>query len=182
MGTSNAIPQVKTSQLSPADLAHVLDVVDVPFVAGGSQSTKSRMPQPAALLAALASCEEARLRLALIPLLLRHPEYARHARSALCQMIPSAKIGFKCYYTAAVLLQRKYRERLTALLGDTVLLPDLFSGEVGMKDCSDPEQDLRALADLQKALTGRLINWQGTYEHGAQRLLRTLEGRKRCQT
>lgn len=181
MRLANVTASVETSPIAPADLAHALDVVDVPFVAGGSQSAAFRMPQPAVMLASLAACEEARLRLALIPLLLRHPEFALHARAALRQMTPAVQTGFKCYYTAAVLLQQKYQERLNALIGDTEPLPDLFSAELGMLCCSIPDDDLRALADRQKALTGRAINWQGTYEHGAQRLLRTLEGRKRWQ-
>ena len=119
------------------------------------------------------------MRLALIPLLLRHPEFAVYARTALRQITPTVQIGFKCYYTAAVLLQQKYQERLHALLGDTEPLPDLFSAELGLLGYSNPDDGLRTLADRQKALTGRSINWQGTYEHGAQRLLRTLEGRKR---
>ena len=100
-----------------ADLAHALDVLDVPFIVGGSDSTTLQLPQPAALMASLAASDEARLRLALIPLLLRHPEFALHAGAALRQMTPPVQTGFKCYYTAAMLLQQKYRDRLEALFG-----------------------------------------------------------------
>lgn len=178
MGVAIVTPPVEVTPIAPAELAHALDVIEVPFVAGGSQSATFQMPKPAVLLASLAASQEARLRLALIPLLLRHPEFALHARSALRQMTPAVRTGFKCYYTAAVLLQQKYKARLNALLGDTEPLPDLFSGELGMSGCANPDEGLHSLADRQKALTGRSINWQGTYEHGAQRLLRTLEGRK----
>ena len=179
MGLANVTPFVKTSPIAPADLAHALDIIEVPFVAGGFYSVTFQMPQPVVLLASLAACEEARFRLALIPLLLCHPEFTLHARAALRQMTPAVQTGFKCYYTAAVLLQQKYRERLNALMGNTEPLSDLFSTELGLLGCSNPDDSLRVLADRQRALTGRSINWQGTYEHGAQRLLRTLEGRKR---
>lgn len=179
MGVAGVTSLIETPPIAPAELAHALDIIEVPFVAGGSHSATFQMPQPVVLLASLAACEEARLRLALIPLLLSHPEFALHARDALRLMTPAVQTGFKCYYTAAVFLQQKYRERLNALLGDTELLSDLFSTELGLLGCSNPDESLRVLADRQRALTGRSINWQGTYEHGAQRLLRTLEGRKR---
>lgn len=176
------IQPANMSQIAATDLAHALDVLDVPFIAGGSDLTTQQMPQPGVLLASLAASNEARLRLAVIPLLLCHPEFTLHVRAALRQMTPPVQTGFKCYYTAAVLLQQKYRERLNALMGDAETLPDLFSVELGVPGCSNPDDGLSALADRHKTLTGRLINWQGTYEHGAQRLLRTLEGRKQRQT
>lgn len=181
MGVAGVTPLIETPPITSADLARALDILDVPFIAGGSDSTTLQIPQPAVLMASLAASDEARLRLALIPLLLRHPEFALQARAALRQMTPAVLTGFKCYYTAAVLLQQKYQERLNALVGDTEPLPDLFSAELGVLGCSNPDDGLSALADRQKTLTGRLINWRGTYEHGAQRLLRTLEGRKQWQ-
>lgn len=171
----------KADTIAAADLARALDGLEVPFIAGGSDSTTLQMPQPAVLMASLAASDEARLRLALIPLLLRHPEFALHAGSALQLMTPQVQTGFKCYYTAALLLQQKHRDRLETVFSRVHSLPDLFSAELQMSDWPDPDTGLRALADRQKALTGRSINWLGTYEHGAMRLLRTLEGRKRWQ-
>ena len=124
-------------------LAETLDALEVPFIAGVSHLMTMQMPQPAVLMASLAASEEARLRLALIPLLLRHPEFALNAWAALRQMTPAVQTGFKCYYTAAVFLQQKYRERLNALLGDTEPLSDLFSTELGLLDCSNPDDSLR---------------------------------------
>lgn len=86
------------------------------------------------LLALLAASDEARLRLALIPLLLRHPEYAGHATAALRLMPPAAQTYPKCYYSAAVLLQEKHRRRLETVLRWLDLLPDLFSTELGLPD------------------------------------------------
>lgn len=124
---------LKPEVLSPVaatDLAHALATLDVPFVAGGQHATAVETPQPAVLMASLAASDEARLRLALIPLLLRRPEFARHAAAALRLMPSAAQTCFKCYYTAAVRLQEKHRRRLETALGRVDLLPDLFSAEL----------------------------------------------------
>ncbi|HSN75653.1 MAG TPA: hypothetical protein VL334_11300 [Anaerolineae bacterium] len=169
------------SPVAATDLAQALSTLGVPFVAGGSRATAFATPRPAVLLASLAASDEARLRLALIPLLLRHSEFARDAAAALRLMAPTAQICFKCYYTAAGLLQHKYRERLEALSGSVDPLPDQFSAELGVPGRSYPDEALQLLADRQRELTGRSINWRGTYEHGAKRLLQTLERRKQWQ-
>lgn len=168
--------------ISPDELAWSLEVLDVPFIAGASPSPGFQTPPPAVVMSSLASSDEARLRLALIPLLLLHPEYSLHAVSALQSMSPVAHICFKCYYTAASLLQQKYRSRLDALVGHVDTLIDLFSTELGMTPGSDPDDGLRSLADRQRTLTGQYINWLGTYEHSVQRLLGTLESRMQWRT
>lgn len=165
-------------ELTGAELAQALAVLDVPFIAGGSRQPLAASPQPATLLASLATSDEARLRLALIPLLLRHPNYAHHAVAALRLMPPAAQTCFKCYYTAAVVLQEKYQCRLEAVLGRLDLLPDLFSAELGLSDQRYPDDALYNLAMRQRDLTGRSINWLGTYEHGANCFLHALERRK----
>lgn len=161
--------------MTGADLAQALAALDVPFIAGAPRQQVARPPQPAVLLASLAASDEARLRLALIPLLLRRPEFARHARAALRLMPPEAVMCFKFYYTTAVRLQEKHRCRLETVLGQVALLPDLFSAELGLAEQTDSDEALRALAMRQRDLTGRTINWLGTYEHGANCLLQALE-------
>jgi len=73
--------------------------------------------------------------------------------------------------TAAHLLQQKYWQRLHALFGDSPTLPDLFAAELGLPAFIDPDHGLQRLAERHRQLSGRTINWLGTYEHGAQRLL-----------
>lgn len=179
-----AQPVNKTSYqaLTAVDLAFALDELQVPFIAGGYRADGFNMPQTAELLAALAVSQEARLRLAVIPFLLCHPEIAPHVDVAARLIPPSARVGFKCYYTAAMLLQQKHRNRLDALLGQLKRLPDLFSAELQLPAWSNPDEGLNLLAERQKSLTGRAINWQGTYEHGAHRLLQTLERQTQCQS
>jgi len=162
-----------TVVLTPGRLVDALDTLGVRFLRGGSGATARA--EPAALLAGLAASAEARLRLALIPLLLARPEFAHDAGSALQQMSPAAAVTFRCYYTAARWLQVKHRGRLTASLGATQPLPDLFGEELGLAAYTDPDAALRALASQQQALTGRALNWYGSYEHAAHTWLRQLE-------
>jgi hypothetical protein len=42
---------------------------------------------------------------------------------------------------------------------------------LGLQTDGDPEENLKLLAQKHQLLTGRLINWYGTYEHAVQRLL-----------
>lgn len=164
--------------MTGAELAVALAALDVPFIAGGARQPVAAQPQPAVLLASLAASDEARLRLALIPLLLRRPELACHADAALRLMAPQAQTCFKCYYTAALLLQKKHRRHLETLLGRLDVLPDLFSTELHVPQLTDPDNALCILAARQRAFTNRSINWLGTYEHGADRLLQLLERRE----
>lgn len=133
---------------------------------------------PAHLIIQLATSQEARLRLALIPLLLRHPLLAEDVGRLVAQLSLSAQVVLKCYYTAAHLLQQKYCVRLQSLFGDLRLLPDLFTGDLELPTFTHPEQGLQLLAERHRQLSGRAINWLGTYEHGAQRLLTHYERRQ----
>jgi hypothetical protein len=62
--------QKKEHAFTPAQLVAALDSLGVPFLRGASGSAVTL--EPVALLAALVASNEARLRLALIPLLLAH--------------------------------------------------------------------------------------------------------------
>lgn len=167
--------QEKRSLLSSAQLIDALDTLGIPFLRGGSGVTTPI--EPAELVAALARSPEARLRLALIPLLLAHPEFSWSVVAALAQAAPDAAITLRCYYTAAYWLQQKYWRRLTAALGVTPRLPDLFRAELGMSTYADPDVALDALAARQQVLSGRVLNWFGTYEHAVQSWLHQLEQR-----
>jgi hypothetical protein len=159
--------------LTPSQLVDALDALGVPFLRGGCGATGK--VEPGDLLAALAASAEARLRLSLIPLLLAHPEYSAYATTALRQMQPATAITLRCYYTAALWLQVKYRARITASVGTSQWLPDLFGAELHLMEYTDPDAALRALAARQQALSGRVLNWLGSYEHAAQTWLQQLE-------
>ena len=110
--------------------------------------------------------------------MLQRPDLAIFAGVAVQPLPAPAQLVFKCYYTAAMLLQQKYLSRLEALLGKHKPLPDRFSAELGLAAYNSPQAGLQALAKQHKTLSGKSINWLGTYEHGGRRLLRQLE-RKR---
>lgn len=165
---------------TPAQLVAALDSLGVPFLHGAS-SLETAI-EPYALLTVLASSSEARLRLALIPLLLAHPEFSVHVNAALRQLSLEAATTLRCYYMAAHWLQFKHRARIAAYLGAKIHpLPDLFSAELNLPESVDPDAALHALALRQRDLTGLALNWCGTYEHAAQNWLRFLEYDNRWQ-
>ena len=137
---------------------------------GGHLEENSLGKQPARLLAALAESKEARLRLALIPLFLEHPEFAAHVRTVAKKLDTAARLTLQCYYTAAVWLGKQYQPHKK-------LLPDYFSKELNLSPTDNPAKNLRSLAKRHQELSGTQVNWLGTYRHAAQRWL-TQVGRK----
>lgn len=166
---------------SNEELAAELHARDVNFLRGGRNSTSSCGLHPTMLIAALAASHEARLRLALIPLLLRRPELGEHADLSLLSA-PMERVTLMCYYTAAWLLQQKYQKRLTTIMGEHAPLPDLYTTELEIVPFPSPDAGLRKLAARHAILSRKSINWLGTYEHAAQRWLAHLEQRKQWQT
>lgn len=161
--------------LTSDHLAYELGRLGVPFVRSETGAALPTSIPPAQLLAALAASDEARLRLALIPLFLMHPDYAAHAPEVAVQLAPVPRLLFRCYYTAAMLLQQIHAERLHSIVGPLVALPDLFSSELGLPQVGRPLDRLQLLAVRHASLSGYPINWLGTYQHAAERLLTHME-------
>lgn len=166
---------------SGAQLANALYALGVDFVLSGKDKASPLKRKPFQLIVSLAESDEARLRLSLIPLLLCHPEYSKYVRAASKLVSPEARLTLQCYYTAAVWLQRKYRERLVPLIGRRPPLPNLFSKELGISTNKNPDANLESLARRHQELSKKQINWVGTYEHGAQRFIVHLEKQKSWQ-
>ncbi len=143
-----------------AQLVAELDALGVRLLQGAYATEAIGKIAPARLLALLASSDEARLRLAIIPLLLHRSDFATHIDGAV-QVNASAQVVLKCYYTAARYLQQKYRLRLEAVTGRNAPLPDLFSLELGLQPAADPDSGLSALAQRHAVLSGKPINWLG---------------------
>jgi hypothetical protein len=159
---------VQPSTITGDQLANALHVLNVKFIFGGDSNDASLHQQPVRLIAALAESDEARLRLALIPLFLQHPEFESSARSALKRLKAPARLTLQCYYTAAVFLAQIHHLPSS--------LPDYFSQDIHLKTTQDPQINLRALADQQRELSGEAaVNWLGTYQHAAQIWMRALE-------
>jgi len=167
-----------TSLVTGEQMASALHVLGVNFIFGEASTDASLHKQPDRLITALAESHEARLHLSLIPLFLEHPEFSKYIRNAAQGLGGSAQVILKCYYTAAVLLQRKHRTELDRLIGKKRSLPDLFSAKLELQTTTNPEQDLQSLAKRHEALSGMRINWLGTYQHAMQVWMRGLEIQK----
>ncbi len=137
------------------------------------------------LLADVIQQPSARVRLALIALLLAHPELAEAVPAALQRLPPSAQLTLRIFYTAAVWLQRAFAEPLRARLadprvgGDWRWLPDWFSSELGLPADGTPQQQLARLGQEQRRRTQAAVNWTGTYDDLARRLLHQWELERR---
>ena len=119
------------------------------------------------LLQGLAASSEARLRSALIPLLLRWPELANVAQLADHQLDGMAQITLRSFYTASAILQQRNAMRLLRLFGPQVALPDLFSADLGLPITRPLIDCLPALAARHAQLGEASVDWLGTYEHAA---------------
>ena len=163
------------SEIPGEQLADALHRLGVGFVMGGKNNPERLHRRPARLIEALAGSSESRLRLALIPLFLEHPEFAKYVRGAAGRLDPSACLTLQCYYSAAVWLQQLHRAQLEQLIGQRATLPDYFADELQLARLGDPEENLGLLAERQRALSGSRVNWLGTYKHAAQVWLKGLE-------
>jgi hypothetical protein len=123
---------------------------------------------PAQFVADIIKQPSARVRNAAISLFLVKPEYSVYVADALKHTNNEESITLKFFYLAAVFLQQKYR------VNPITPLPDLFSTEYGIVG-TDPDERLRSLAEKHQQVSGKSINWQGTYENAAKRLLHQWE-------
>ncbi len=148
---------------------------DVQFLMGKALTDAPTL-SPESLLKSLAQSNEARVRLSLIPLLLRRPEFASEAETVDWELSNSdPQLFFRCYYTAAMLFQQIYNEPLSRNFGSQPKLTDMFSIKLGVVLTQDPEISLLELAKQHKILSGHKINWIGTYKHATDVWLRHLE-------
>jgi hypothetical protein len=82
------------------------------------------------------------------------------------------------FYTASHLLQAKYWQQLQPLTGTNERLPDLFGRQLGLMFTHNSSVDLDNLSELHRILSGFNINWRGTYEHAATRIIQRLESER----
>lgn len=163
------------SEVTNDQLVSELWARDVPFLFG-EQIPPHPLLDPAALIQSLAQSNEARVRMALIPLFLRHPEFSFDAKKADGALLfQTGQLYLRFYYTASILLQRKYRERLVKIFGEQRQLPDLFSSMLGVSLNQNHVQALGELAKRHQILSGQKLNWLETYEHGAERFVKHVE-------
>lgn len=165
MATNNA------STVTNDQLVSELWARDVRFLFAEDFCPNPQM-ESADLIQLLAGSDEARLRMALIPLFLRHPELSSEVNESDEALDPKALEFLRFYYTAAVILQRKHQEDLVEIFGAQQPLPDLFSTRLSVEINQDDAQSLSALAKRHQIVSGQFVNWLETYEHSAERFIR----------
>jgi hypothetical protein len=123
----------------------------------------------------LASHADPRLREALIPLFLRHPDLAACATELVRRLEPAAADTLRHFFTAAVFLQRLWLGTLQLHLGSFPLLPDHFGQryyQLPAPDVKSGEAGLRGLARLYADRTG--MDWLSVYQTTMNLLLQQL--------
>ena len=173
--TTEELQEIIQKEASADELIGALNALGVHFLAGGESVVPFPALPPARLLAALAQQTDARLRLAIVALLLWRPELARAIPEATAYLAEPALTTLKLFYTAAVLLQQEYAAQLHDLLGQWESLPGLFSEELQIPPTDNTEARLKRLGERHRALSGLAANWIGTYKYAAERLIKRLE-------
>jgi len=146
-----------------------------------SRQTALRVTQtrpPDVLLADLIRQPSARVRTAVIAVLLAHPEYAEAVPAALRRLSTHERLLLEFFYTAAMLLQREYAERLQHFVVPRWRwLPPLpeTTGAWTLPAEGSSREKLAALGQAQRRWTQTAVNWPGTYENVARHLLRHWE-------
>ena len=159
----------------PARLLDSLNYYGVHFLVGESYPGFAQPLSPDQVLAGLAVQPDARMRLALIAVLLLHPEFSVHKDDVLVLLPVEQHTIFQLYYTAACYLQLAYFDRLRMLLGPFEELPDFFSNQLGIPAGLRTNDQLKELAHQHQEITGLGLNWYGTYQHAARRVIARLE-------
>jgi hypothetical protein len=156
-------------------LVAALDALGVHFLWRLGTTDTSRKMCPVRLLALLACSPEARLRLAIIPLLLHRPDFSAYVPDVVASLTDKPQLTLKCFYTAARYLQWQHQSELQRMGEPITPLPDLFSVELELEAVSDPDAALIDLARRHAVLSREAINWLGTYRHAAERWLTRLQ-------
>ena len=125
----------------------------VTYLAPSDAVATEPIPSTDGLLVALLDQPDSRLQLALIPLLLRHPELASRVPLLVTEIEPRLAIELQTLYMAAVYLQRLWKTRLGFYLDTSILLPDLFSRQMALPPADERfgKTGLVDLTDVWKA-------------------------------
>jgi hypothetical protein len=162
---------VETEELLVAEL----EILGIRYLSRQSQTRSDKVRPAAQLIADMVRQPSSRVRMALISLLLAHPEFGENTPDALTRLTNVEGMKLKLIYSAAVLLQRIYAGQLQAyLMGNWRWLSDWFSVELKVSG-NTPEERLMNLALIHRHTTGIALNWRGTYENAAQQLLHQWE-------
>jgi hypothetical protein len=151
-----------------------LELLGIRYLSRHTSDRAEHVRPPDVLLADLVKQPSARVRGAVIAVLLAHPEYAEAVLAALQRLHPPEQRILRLFYTAAVLLQQEYAERLRPFVAGQ-WLPDRFAVDLGLPDTASPRERLAALGQQHQRQTQKYVNWVGTYENVVRCLLRSWE-------
>lgn len=157
-----------------------LDLLGIRYLSRQSSYQAQRIRSPELLLTDLIRQPSARVRAAVISVLLAHPQYAQAVPAALERLRPAERLTLQLLYTAAVLLQQEYADQLQPFVtASQQRLPDLFSAEFDLPLEGPPRERLALLGSVHRQRTGATVNWSGTYDNAARHLLRRWELERR---
>ena len=155
-----------------------LELLGIRYLSRQSSYRADQVRSPEVLLADLIRQPSARVRAAVIAVMLSHPEYAGDVSAALKRLRPPERLTLQAFYLAAVLLQQEYAHRFRPLLTSRWRwLPELqeTKEELRMPAKGTPHERLVELGREHRRLTQTAVNWTGTFEQAARQLLRQLE-------
>lgn len=152
-----------------------LDRLGLRYLVGKKKSPITETIPPNRLLAGLSSHPDARMRHALIALLLYKPGFADFALAALEHLTDEEQVIFKINYTAALLLQQIYSAQLMRYVVEWREISDQFSAELRLPEIGTPRERLLELGAIQAGNHALTVNWSGTYIHIAESLISHFE-------
>jgi hypothetical protein len=168
--------QMSTPLTEEEKLVAELELLDIRYLSRQAAYRAERVRPPENLLADLVRQPSARVRSAVIAVLLTHPEYADAVPVALQSLPPLEQWTLRFFYTAAVFLQQTFAEPLRKHLATRwKWLPALFADELGVSKEGTPREWLVQLGREHERRTQMVVNWVGTYEDVVRRLLRQWE-------
>jgi hypothetical protein len=153
-----------------------LELLDIRYLSRQTTYLPTSVRPPEKLLADLAQQPSARVRAAVIAVLLAHPEFAANISAALQNLTPIQQTTLRFYYLAAVFLQRVFAAPLQSRLGARwQWIPERFAEEFDLPNDLPPREKLSRLGREHQRLTHIVANWSGTCENVARRLLHQWE-------
>ena len=153
-----------------------LECLGIRYLSRQTAFRAEKIRLPADLLADLIRQPSARVREAVIAVLLAYPEYAEAVPDALQRLSPVEQTTLRFFYTASVLLQQQFFDELQTFVSDRwQTLPDLFSDDLGLPTAGEPRERLAKLGQAHRHRANPAVNWTGTYENVARKLVRARE-------
>lgn len=152
-----------------------LELLGITYLSRHESTSVDSGRAPHELLSDLIRQPNARVRGAIIAVLLLRPDLATAVPTAMSRLPQTDQTTLRIFYTASVILQAKYADRLRIIAPSTRPLPDLFSLGLGLLRRGTPDEQLAALGHIHRRLSGSTVNWAGTYDNIAQHMMNRLE-------